>query len=501
MRRRSSASRLLSLEEKKQLEAVLGESIEPALGLPAEQRLHYVGALLLSRASRCEPPSVPLRAADAPAPPAAEVNEVIRFLKRAFEVALQEAARVRQSKEPPITRMALSLLRQAAVAARASAEAAAASGGAGAPALSSSSSRSSSHRPAATGHGGVVIPKLDVDRAAAAIQARHRGTVARQQTRLLYTRKTEASAGAPPDAPRAAASAGPAAAPAALPPLADRAAGGAEGTDSPGLLRPVSAKSSGASNSLESSPAIARRMQPSPAPSTASNSELETAANAAAKEMAEQEAVARAAAAADKAQDEQAAWEAQKAAAQAQAAAMVARIEAEEKAKAEAAAAAAPSAEEIAAAEQAAAEKAAAEQAAAEKAAAEKAASDKAARAAARAEAAARMAHDSEHDPSKRQLLAARKAKLNWQRARLHLVDDSSAIAASSGAMHDVRAASSRHAAFANSRRVARGCGALSAGSCLRALLCASPLAAVRQLASAVCQPARCCAILLCAAC
>jgi 2'-phosphotransferase len=261
--------------------------------------------------------------------------------------------------------------------------------------------------------GGVVIPKLDVDRAAAVIQARQRGAMSRQQTRLLYTRDHEAAKEAELQSDR-----GRAASESVLGPLVVL---GSPRMDPQNLLRPVSAR-------LDSEPASQLSPQPTEA---ASEMELDIAAAAAASEMAEEDAARATADAAEQeadAAEQETAWEAQKAEAQAQAAALVAQIEAEEQAAAEAAAAAAaaaaPSAEEIAA-EIAAAEAAkTAEATAAAERAAERAANEKAARALAR-----QRTRDLEKSPErsfkKRQQLAALKAKLSWQRAKLYVVGDS----------------------------------------------------------------------------
>ena len=456
-RRRSSGARLLSREEKAHLEAVLSESIEPALCLPHPyQRLQYVSAVLLARATGSPPPDAPPPTSASPTE--AEVTEVINFLKRAFEVALAEAKRQGVTRESPIARIALSLLRQAEASAPPEAMDAPPTSSAAASSAPSSSSDapsaaqpSSSQSPAPTppaaataaegpSPAGIAIPKLDTDGAAAAIQARRRGALARQQTQTIRTRRMEAEAvdeaeAAKAATPPAAAEAVDGAAKAPTPPPAE------EATSSPGGSEFAA---NGDSNGEAVTKGPVRFREPSPAPSSVADPELEVAAASFKKELTEAEAKAKAEAeaeekaavdkaAADKADAEKAAWEAEKAAAKAKAAAMVAEIEAAEKAKAEA------SAEDTAAAEKLAAEKAAAETAAAEKAAAEKAAADKAARAAARAaEAAAEK--DGEVSPAKRELLVARKLRLQGRRAKLHLVDDGGGLDGSSGGPpHDVR--------------------------------------------------------------
>ena len=113
--------------------------------------------------------------------------------------------------------------------------------------------------------GGVVIPKLDVDRAAAVIQARQRGAMSRQQTRLLYTRNHEAAEEDDLQSGRDRA----ATRESVLGPLVVL---GSPRMDPENLLRPVSAR-------LDSEPASQLSPQPTEA---ASEMELDIAAAAAA---------------------------------------------------------------------------------------------------------------------------------------------------------------------------------------------------------------------------
>ena len=124
-RRRKSGSRLLSPQEKAEIEQVLGDAIGPSLALPPARRLRYVGTTLLWRLGEGPPPDAVTAAAAA----AADVPHAIADLKRSFEVALRDAKREHRSRDRPMRRMALSLLRQADAATDADAVGAGGGGG------------------------------------------------------------------------------------------------------------------------------------------------------------------------------------------------------------------------------------------------------------------------------------------------------------------------------------------------------------------------------------